>query len=86
MARLFRAFTLCLLIFNPSTAFADGLLNTLTSQLGITSEQASGGAGALFNLAQGNLSHSKPMIQNDCWQPIHWLSKLGNQASFHKGW
>jgi hypothetical protein len=30
--------------------------------------------------------HSKPMIQNDCWQPIHWLSKLGNQASFHKGW
>jgi hypothetical protein len=59
MARLFRAFTLCLLIFNTSTAFADGLLNTLTSQLGITSEQASGGAGALFNLAQSNLSESE---------------------------
>jgi hypothetical protein len=33
-----------------------GLVGTLTKQLGVTPEQATGGAGALFSLAKGNLS------------------------------
>ncbi|ODB94251.1 hypothetical protein A3194_01805 [Candidatus Thiodiazotropha endoloripes] len=32
------------------------MLDALTSQLGVTSEQASGGAGSLFQMAQNNLS------------------------------
>ncbi len=59
MIRLIRTFTLCLLVFNASTVFANDLLGALTSQLGITSEQASGGAGALFKMAQDSLSESE---------------------------
>jgi hypothetical protein len=33
-----------------------GLVGRLTKQLGVTPEQATGGAGALFSLAKGNLS------------------------------
>ncbi|ODB99056.1 hypothetical protein A3197_16300 [Candidatus Thiodiazotropha endoloripes] len=32
------------------------MLDALTSQLGVSSEQASGGAGSLFQMAQNNLS------------------------------
>ncbi|MET0028532.1 MAG: DUF2780 domain-containing protein [Candidatus Thiodiazotropha sp.] len=59
MIRLIRTLTLCLLVFNASNVFANDLLGALTSQLGITSEQASGGAGALFNMAQDNLSEGE---------------------------
>ncbi|MES9854039.1 MAG: DUF2780 domain-containing protein [Candidatus Thiodiazotropha sp. L084R] len=44
------------LLFSTATAFANDLLGALTSQLGVTTEQASGGAGSLFKMAQSNLS------------------------------
>ncbi|MET0066902.1 MAG: DUF2780 domain-containing protein [Candidatus Thiodiazotropha sp.] len=59
MTKLLRSLTLCLLILHVPSAFANGLLEALTGSLGITSEQASGGAGALFNLAQSNLSEGE---------------------------
>lgn len=44
-----------LLISMPATS-ANTLLDSLSSQLGITTEQAAGGAGALFDLAKRRLS------------------------------
>ncbi|MCG7871577.1 MAG: DUF2780 domain-containing protein [Candidatus Thiodiazotropha lotti] len=44
------------LLFSTASVFANGLLDALTSQLGVSSEQASGGAGSLFQMAQNNLS------------------------------
>jgi hypothetical protein len=44
------------LLFSSASVFANGLLDTLTSQLGVTNEQASGGAGSLFQMAKNNLS------------------------------
>jgi hypothetical protein len=53
---LIRYLTLSCLLFLSSTALsANDLLQSLTSQLGITTEQAAGGAGALFNLAKNRL-------------------------------
>jgi hypothetical protein len=46
---------LCLLLLSSTAIYANDLLNSLTSQLGITAEQAAGGAGALFNLAKSRL-------------------------------
>ncbi len=41
------------------------LISSLTSQLGVTDKQASGGAGALFNMAKENLGSTKfSSIQN----------------------
>ncbi|MCK5782544.1 MAG: DUF2780 domain-containing protein [Flavobacteriales bacterium] len=46
-----------LLSFGSINAFAQAdLISSLTKQLGVSEKQASGGAGALFNMAQGNLS------------------------------
>ena len=45
------------MFFTASSASADGLLDALTGQLGVTAEQASGGAGSLFGLAKNNLSN-----------------------------
>ncbi|MES9939707.1 MAG: DUF2780 domain-containing protein [Candidatus Thiodiazotropha sp. 6PLUC2] len=44
------------LLFSTATVFANDLLSALTSQLGVSTEQASGGAGSLFKMAQSNLS------------------------------
>jgi hypothetical protein len=41
---------------NTANAEGDDLIKMLTSELGITSEQAMGGAGALFNYAKEELS------------------------------
>ncbi len=41
----------------PTTGAMD-LVNMLSSELGITKDQAAGGAGALFNMAKGMLSES----------------------------
>ncbi|MES9969130.1 MAG: DUF2780 domain-containing protein [Candidatus Thiodiazotropha sp.] len=46
----------CLLLASPLAQSADALLQSLTGQLGITTEQAAGGAGALFNLAKSRLA------------------------------
>jgi flavorubredoxin len=46
----------CLLLLSSSPLYANDLLQNLTSQLGITTEQAAGGAGAMFNLAKSRLS------------------------------
>ncbi|PVV16742.1 MAG: hypothetical protein B6D77_00575 [gamma proteobacterium symbiont of Ctena orbiculata] len=46
----------CLLFAATTAQSADTLLESLTGQLGITTEQAAGGAGALFNLAKGRLA------------------------------
>ncbi|MEW8562152.1 MAG: hypothetical protein B6D72_07375 [gamma proteobacterium symbiont of Ctena orbiculata] len=51
-----RYITLALLLITSTSAFCtNSLLDSLTGQLGITSEQAAGGAGALFNLAKSRL-------------------------------
>lgn len=53
-----RGFTALLLMFSVHvTAQADGpdLIQMLTSQLGVTGEQATGGAGAIFEYAKENL-------------------------------
>jgi hypothetical protein len=45
---------------NSAALAADlGLVKSLTSKLGVTNEQATGGSGAIFNLAKQNLSKSK---------------------------
>jgi flavorubredoxin len=46
----------CLLLLSSNALYASDLLHSLTSQLGITTEQAAGGAGSLFNLAKSRLS------------------------------
>jgi hypothetical protein len=45
-----------LLMVQPTLAGDMGLIKSLTSQLGVTTDQAQGGAGAIFNLAKQNLS------------------------------
>ena len=49
----FSAGTVC-----AETSAAMDLVNMLTGQLGVTEPQATGGAGALFNMAKGALSES----------------------------
>ncbi len=56
MNTLARALLALSLLFSTAPVFANGLLDALTGQLGVTSEQASGGAGSLFQMAQSNLS------------------------------
>lgn len=56
MKNLARMLLATLLLFSTASVFANGLLEALTSQLGVTSEQASGGAGSLFQMAKSNLS------------------------------
>ncbi|MEW8027041.1 MAG: DUF2780 domain-containing protein [Candidatus Thiodiazotropha sp.] len=46
----------CLLVLSTNVQAANGLLDNLTNQLGVTAEQAAGGAGALFNLAKNRLA------------------------------
>jgi hypothetical protein len=48
-------------MINVSSAMAAdlGLVKTLTSKLGVTDAQATGGSGAIFNMAKQNLSKSK---------------------------
>ncbi len=46
---------LSLLLVSTSATSANTLLENLTSQLGVTTEQAAGGAGALFDLAKRRL-------------------------------
>ena len=55
------AFVLGIMINVNSAALAAdlGLVKSLTSKLGVTDEQATGGSGAIFNLAKQNLSKSK---------------------------
>ena len=40
----------------PATSSAAGLTNSLTSQLGVSSQQASAGVGSMLNYAKGRLS------------------------------
>ena len=47
---------ICLTVFTPAYAQDLGLVDLLSSQLGITKDQASGGAGAIFQLAKQNLN------------------------------
>ncbi len=52
----FTAFLICLMMSNPLHAQDMGLVDLLTGQLGITKNQASGGAGSIFQLAKQNLN------------------------------
>jgi hypothetical protein len=60
MKRCVRLFTFAFVVtcvaFCQSKAPDPGLVNSLTKQLGVTPEQATGGAGAIFSLAKNNLS------------------------------
>lgn len=57
LKNLFTISVVSLLLFNgcSSLNIGDGLLKTLTSQLGVSDTQALGGAGALLQLAQDKL-------------------------------
>ena len=47
---------ICLTVFTTAYAQDLGLVDLLSSQLGITKDQASGGAGSIFQLAKQNLN------------------------------
>ena len=48
-----------MLSFGSANAQSLDLISSLTSQLGVSEKQASGGAGALFNMAKGELGDTK---------------------------
>ena len=52
----FTFFLICLAVYTPAHAQDLGLVDLLSSQLGITKDQASGGAGSIFQLAKQNLN------------------------------
>lgn len=56
MGKLFLALTLVFMFCMPVAAGDLGLVDLLSSQLGVSKDQASGGAGSIFNLAKKNLS------------------------------
>ena len=49
-------FLICWVTYTPTYAGDMGLVDLLTSQLGVTNSQAEGGAGSIFQLAKQNLS------------------------------
>jgi len=49
-------FLICWITYTPTYAGDMGLVDLLTSQLGVTKGQAEGGAGSIFQLAKQNLS------------------------------
>jgi hypothetical protein len=49
-------FLICGLVYTPAYAGDMGLVDLLSSQLGVTKDQAEGGAGSIFQLAKQNLS------------------------------
>jgi len=51
----FTLLLVCWIAFTPAYAGDLGLVDLLTNQLGVTKDQASGGAGSIFNLAKENL-------------------------------
>ena len=52
----FTFFLICLTVYTPVHSQDLGLVDLLTSQLGISKDQASGGAGSIFQLAKQNLN------------------------------
>jgi hypothetical protein len=66
-------------------ADAGGLVNALTSQLGVTKPQAEGGAGALFNLAKQRMAPEQfGQVQNQV-PGIDGLMGTASSASSSKG-
>src|SRR4051812_39391595 len=66
-------------------ADAGGLVNALTSQLGVTKPQAEGGAGALFNLAKQRMAPEQfGQVQNQV-PGIDGLMGASSAASSSKG-
>ena len=49
-------FLICWITYTPTYAGDMGLVDLLSSQLGVTKSQAEGGAGSIFQLAKQNLS------------------------------
>jgi hypothetical protein len=55
--KIFSIFLLfCWTVYTPAFAGDMGLVDLLSSQLGVTKDQAQGGAGSIFQLAKQNLS------------------------------
>ncbi len=48
--------SICWLVYAPTYAGDMGLVDLLSSQLGVSKDQAEGGAGSIFQLAKQNLS------------------------------
>src|SRR3954452_7759600 len=70
---------------HASAADAGGLVNALTSQLGVTKPQAEGGAGALFNLAKQRMAPEQfGQVQNQV-PGIDSLMGASSAASSSKG-
>jgi len=53
---LLTLFSICFLVYVPVHAGDPGLVGLLSSQLGVTEDQAEGGAGSIFQSAKQNLS------------------------------
>ena len=49
-------FLICWITYTPTYAGDMGLVDLLSSQLGVTKDQAEGGAGSIFQLAKQNLT------------------------------
>lgn len=62
MKKISSVFFFCCLLFSPLQLLAadtGGLVSALTSQLGVTQDQASGGIGALLGSAKSNMGDDK---------------------------
>jgi hypothetical protein len=53
---LFTLLLICWMVYTPTYAGDMGLVDLLSSQLGVSKDQAEGGAGSIFQLAKQNLS------------------------------
>jgi hypothetical protein len=67
-----------LLSVGSVNAQSSDLIGLLTSQLGVTQKQASGGAGALFNMAKENLGSTKFSSIKNAVPGISQMMKDGN--------
>lgn len=67
-----------LLSVGSVNAQSSDLIGLLTSQLGVTQKQASGGAGALFNMAKENLGSTKFSSIEKSVPGISQMMKDGN--------
>ena len=93
---LFIIILICLMGYPPVHAQDLELVDLLSSQLGITKDQASGGAGSIFQLAKQNLSAEDfssvskavpgiEMMMSDAPKTDGGLSDLGNISSMFGG-
>ncbi|BDY05811.1 DUF2780 domain-containing protein [Ferrimonas sp. YFM] len=77
MLKLFAPLFLSLVCFSTPAQAVDDLLGLVTSQLGVSQEQASGGIGALLATAEPNLSSDTLGQLSQVLPGMEGLTKLG---------